>query len=193
MEKTVDYWNQRYKNTDIPWDTGTITTPLKAYFDQLSNKGMRILVPGCGVGHEATYLFEQGFEQVFVCDWAEEALLQFQANTKGFPTGHLLQGAFFRLAGAFDLIVEQTFFCAIPPSQRVDYVEQCYSLLRKGGKVTGLLFNVQFPDGPPFGGSQGEYETLFSKKFNILTMRPCTTSIKPRMGSELFFEIEKSI
>jgi len=45
-------------------------------------------------------------------------------------------------------------------------------------------------EGPPFGGSKNEYEQLFNPLFNIM-MIPCTKSITPRVGTELFIELQK--
>ena len=96
---------------------------------------------------------------------------------------------FFKHLGQYDLILEQTFFCAIDPAMRRNYVEQCYSLLKEGGKLTGLLFNRVFEkDGPPFGGTKMEYEALFEYRFVFKQFDICTNSIAPRQGSELFIE-----
>jgi thiopurine S-methyltransferase len=67
-----------------------------------------------------------------------------------------------------------------------------YDLLVPKGKLVGLLFNFDFSaSGPPFGGSQSEYEKLFSPLFKIKSMNLCYNSVAPRSGNELFFIIEK--
>lgn len=48
---SAEYWNQRYLNNASQWDLGAVSPPLKAYFDQLSNKDISILIPGAGI-HE---------------------------------------------------------------------------------------------------------------------------------------------
>jgi len=90
------------------------------------------------------------------------------------------------------LILEQTFFCALNPDLRTKYVQKMSELLSKDGKLVGLLFGVEFPNNPPFGGSKEEYLTLFSSKFKINLLEPCHNSAKPRMGSELFFNFLKN-
>ena len=65
-----------------------------------------------------------------------------------------------------------------------------HQLLNKGGKIVGLMFNRAFPDGPPFGGTQKEYKTLFSGKFNT-KMDECKRSIPARLGSELWVQFDK--
>ena len=70
MKPSLDatYWEHRYKEGSDGWDTGAVTTPLKTYFDQLTNKDLRILIPGAGRGYEAEYLHRAGFTNVFVID-----------------------------------------------------------------------------------------------------------------------------
>jgi hypothetical protein len=92
----------------------------------------------------------------------------------------------------FDLILEQTFFCAIPPSMRVDYVSKMNDVLHSKGKIAGLLFDFPLTEeGPPYGGSKEEYLALFSEKFTIKTIERAHNSIKPRQNKELFFIFEK--
>ena len=92
----------------------------------------------------------------------------------------------------FDVIIEQTFFCALDPSLRNEYVRKCHQLLRKKGKVIGLLFNTNFNhNGPPYGGETDEYIALFSKMFNLLEMENSIHSVNPRKGNELWIEFEK--
>ena len=69
-----EYWSDRYKNGETGWDLGNISPPLKAYFDQLKNKKLKILIPGCGRGYEGIYLLENGFINVFLADYSREAL-----------------------------------------------------------------------------------------------------------------------
>ena len=63
-----NYWTERYQLGNTGWDTGSITTPLKTYFDQLSDKNIKILIPGSGNSYEASYLFKQGFSEVYIFD-----------------------------------------------------------------------------------------------------------------------------
>lgn len=184
----ADYWSSYYKNNNTGWDIGYISTPLKEYIDQLEDKSIRILIPGAGNGYEAEYLYNEGFENVIVCDIASEALENLSKRCPKIPQDHLVLGDFFKLNDKFDLIIEQTFFCALHPSLRVSYVQKMKELLKPEGRLAGLLFDIDFPfNGPPFGGSQEEYLSLFGPEFNIKTMAPSHNSIPPRMGHELFF------
>ena len=51
-----EFWDQKYQNNKIGWDLGEVSPPLRAYFDQLENKGQTILIPGGGNSYEAEYL-----------------------------------------------------------------------------------------------------------------------------------------
>jgi SAM-dependent methyltransferase len=193
MEINSDFWSKRYRDKEIGWDIGHVSTPLQEYFDTLRDKNISILIPGAGNSYEGEYLLQQGFTNITILDYAPEAIENFKKRVHDYEKVKLICGDFFAHAGQYDLIVEQTFFCALNPALRAAYSNKMYELLKPGGKLIGLLF-IQVPetDGPPFGGSKEEYEKLFSKKFLIEKMEPCKNSIKPREGRELFFILTKS-
>jgi methyl halide transferase len=186
-----DYWNNRYETEQTGWDLKTISPPLKAYIDQLTDKNLQILMPGCGSGYEARYLAEQGFQNVTVIDIAPLVVEIMKNNLADYQQVKVIEEDFFIHTGEYDLILEQTFFCAINPSLRTKYVQKMSELLNKNGKLVGLLFELQFPNNPPFGGSREEYGNLFSERFDIKILEPCYNSIKPRQGNELFFNFSK--
>jgi SAM-dependent methyltransferase len=192
--ETIDknYWEKRWENKQTGWDTGSITTPLKNYFDQLSNKNISILIPGCGNAYEAEYLFEQKFKYTYIIDIAPQALTSFSMRVPHFPASQLICDDFFNHKGQYDLIVEQTFFCALDPAQREAYIQKMHALLKPTGKLIGLLFNIPLnTEHPPFGGNKNEYEKQFSPYFNFKYFDLCYNSIKPRANNELFIVLEK--
>ncbi|MFN4811443.1 MAG: methyltransferase [Bacteroidia bacterium] len=192
--ETIDknYWEKRWENKQTGWDTGSITTPLKNYFDQLSNKNISILIPGCGNAYEAEYLFEQKFKYTYIIDIAPQALTSFSTRVPHFPASQLICDDFFNHKGQYDLIVEQTFFCALDPAQREAYIQKMHALLKPTGKLIGLLFNIPLnTEHPPFGGNKNEYEKQFSPYFNFKYFDLCYNSIKPRANNELFIVLEK--
>ncbi|WP_299429547.1 methyltransferase domain-containing protein [uncultured Maribacter sp.] len=193
MNLNKEFWENKYENKDTGWDIGYISTPLKTYIDQLKNKNIKILIPGAGKGYEPIYLHEQGFKNVFVVDIAKQPLDLILKKAPCFPIERLIQEDFFNLElSGFDLILEQTFFCAISPKLRPNYVSKMHSLLAKKGKLVGLLFNFPKTEkGPPFGGSKNEYVTLFDNDFTIKILEKASNSILPRAGKELFFIFEK--
>jgi SAM-dependent methyltransferase len=184
------YWQQRYEQGQTGWDIGYPSPALVHYFEKLPDRHMRILIPGCGNAHEAAWLFEAGFNNVFLLDIAEYPLRRFKEKHPEFPESNLLQDDFFNYQGQYDLVMEQTFFCALDPDMRPDYVRQLRQLLVPGGRMVGLLFGVEFAEqGPPFGGTEVEYRSIFETLFDILSLESCTESIPPRAGRELFIEI----
>jgi thiopurine S-methyltransferase len=186
------YWENKYHENATGWDIGYASAPLTDYFNQLRDKKLKILIPGGGNCYEAEYLFEQGFENIFVIDIAEQPLKNLKARFPDFPENHLIHDDFFNHQGTYDLIVEQTFFCALDPAMRQKYADKMADLLTENGKLAGLLFDFELTeDGPPFGGSTAEYLPLFSQKFTIKKLERCYNSIKPRNGRELFFIFEK--
>ncbi len=188
MKGNNNYWNDRYQQNETGWDIGKASPPLKAYIDQLEDKNLNILIPGGGNSYEAEYLFSRGFQNIYVNDIAQQPLKNFKERVPSFPDSHLLLKDFFDINKKFDLIIEQTFFCALPVEQRENYVRKTHGLLSPKGKLAGLLFNKPFEkEGPPFGGSLKEYLNLFSGKFIIKTLEECYNSISPRQGNELFF------
>lgn len=191
MENTKSYWESRYINNQTDWDAGAITTPLKEYFDQLTDKSIKILIPGAGNGYEAAYLFENGFKNIFVIDIAQQPKEQFFKVNPEFPKQNWIFDDFFNHVGEYDLIVEQTFFCAIPPIQRQQYAEKVHQLLKPNGKLIGVLFDCEFDGGPPFSGSKIEYVKYFEPLFRLLSFEPCYNSIKPRINRELFIQLQK--
>ncbi|MEZ4929132.1 MAG: SAM-dependent methyltransferase [Chitinophagales bacterium] len=185
---TKEFWDNQYKKNQTGWDLGNISTPLKEYFDQIKNKSTKILVPGAGNAHEVAYLHNNGFDNVFLLDWSEKAIENFKQNNPNFDEKYLLCKDFFELDNKFELIIEQTFFCALPPTMRSDYIAKMHELLVEKGKLVGLLFNIPLnTEHPPYGGSKSEYESLFENKFDFKILDAAYNSIKPRAGSELFF------
>jgi SAM-dependent methyltransferase len=187
------FWDERWKTKDTGWDLESVSPPLKAYIDTIVNKEVAILIPGCGNAHEAAYLLENGFTNVSVIDISPTLVQSILQKFEKYAGKELtvICGDFFRHFGQYDIILEQTFFCALSPDLRKQYVEKMHSLLAENRKLVGLLFDKVFESNPPFGGSKNEYEELFSKYFEIETMEPCTNSIPPRAGAELFVEFRK--
>jgi len=186
-----NFWEQRWKDNQTGWDISQVSPPLKDYIDTIPDKNVAILIPGCGNAYEAEYLLNKGFKNVTLIDIAPTLVKKLQAKFSGKPIKIVL-GDFFKHKDKCDLILEQTFFCAINPSLRKQYVETAYNLLNAKGKIAGLLFNTLFEkEGPPYGGTREEYITLFSPKFKLIQFDVCKNSIEPRKGNELFIELEK--
>jgi len=188
-----NYWNSRYIDGHTGWDIGYVSTPIKEFIDQLENKNLKILVPGAGNAYEVGYLFENGFYNTHLLDFSKKAVENFIGHFPDFPTSNIHIQDFFEHKGSYDLIIEQTFFCAIDPQLRSDYVEKMHDLLKDDGKLVGLLWDdPMFSERPPYGGDPEEYYELFGGKFKLKVMETAYNSIPQRRGRELFIELEKT-
>jgi len=186
------YWQNRYEKQDTAWDAGRITTPIKEFVDSLTDRSLRILVPGAGNAHEAEYLWNAGFHTIYIMDIAQAPLTNLKKRLPEFPDQQLLHTDFFTHEGQYDLIIEQTFFCALDPSLRKSYAIQMQKLLKPGGHLCGVFFGAPMnADQPPFGGSKEEYISYFSPLFTTVSIEPCQNSIPPRAGKELWVELVK--
>ncbi len=189
LKKNLDetYWNNQYNDNSTGWDLGEVSPPIKAYIDQLTNKDLRILIPGCGNSYEAAYALQQGFTNITVIDIAPILVARLQEKFTGDPNIKIIHRDFFEHTGEYDIILEQTFFCALDPALRENYVAKMHQLLAPGGKLVGVLFNREFEQpGPPFGGIQADYKLLFEKYFTPIIFETCHNSFSKRTGTELF-------
>lgn len=187
-----EYWNSRWENQQLGWDIGYPSPALTSFMDQYPDKDAAILIPGCGNAYEAGYLLEHGFRNLTLIDIAENAVEKLQKQYAGNANISVLLGDFFDHQGSYNLILEQTFFCALDPLLRPDYVQKMAELLLPDGLLTGLLFRTEFQrPGPPFGGNEQEYRNLFQPAFDLQIMEPCRNSIPERQGNELFIKLRK--
>ena len=192
MKHGKNYWENRYEDLSTGWDLGHPSLPLTTIIDTLLDKDIKILIPGAGNSYEAIYLIESGFTNVTVLDIASQPLesikKQFELNN------HIktVQNDFFQHTGKYELILEQTFFCALEPRFRESYIEKCHDLLNENGHVKGVLFdfNSQRTE-PPYTGNKEEYIKLFENKFDIIEMNRCQTSEDSRKGKELLINMKK--
>ena len=192
MNSNQANWNSKWEQNQTGWDIGHISTPIKAYIDQLTDRDLKILIPGAGNSYEGEYLFNQGFKNISILDLSRVPFNNLKKRCSDFPDKSLIIGDFFEHQGAYDLIIEQTFFSSFQPKFRSQYASKIHELLKPGGKLVGLLFDVElYEDHPPYGGSIKEYQELFDQFFNIKLMESANNSIKPRMGNELFIILEK--
>jgi SAM-dependent methyltransferase len=193
-DKPLDqaYWDAQYRAKATGWDLGTVSPPIQELIDTIEDKNSAILIPGGGNSYEAEYLLQQGFTNITVIDIAPTLIEVLQQKFVNQPHVKIILGDFFEHQAQYDWIIEQTFFCALPPTMRPKYVWKMHQLLAPKGKIAGLLFNREFEEGPPFGGNKLEYMNLFSGAFTILKMDVCINSVRPRANSELFIELEKN-
>ncbi len=193
MNKLVEenYWTERYKEEQTGWDIGYVSTPIKMYIDQLTNKDILILIPGAGNGYEAEYLYKNGFKNIHILDISEIPLAAFKKRNPDFPESQLHHNNFFDHFGIYDLIVEQTFFCSFIPTDanRSAYAQKMAQLLNENGKLVGLWFSFPLTgdlEKRPFGGDKNSYLNYLTPYFELKIFESCHNSIPERQGNELF-------
>lgn len=186
------YWENQYQANSTGWDLGQVAPPIQLYIDQIQNKDLAILIPGCGNSYEAAYLLKQGFTNVTLIDIAPTLVHNLTEKFKNNTNITILLGDFFEHQGQYDLIIEQTFFCALPLKMRQKYVWKQHQLLSNQGLLSGVLFNRRFEVSPPFGGTLAEYAQLFQHSFAINRLEVAQNSVVKRQNAELFFEFHKN-
>lgn len=188
-----NFWEKKWQDNQTGWDLGSASPPIVAYFQSYPNKNIKILIPGCGNAHEAEFLLKNGFKNITILDISRTAVAILKKKFEKYPEIKIVNEDFFLHQGSYDVMVEQTFFCALDPLFREKYAVKSSELLEKDGKIIGLLFDTQFEkEGPPFGGSVAEYKPIFKKYFEIQKMEACYNSAEPRKGSEVFITLKKN-
>lgn len=185
-----DFWESLYRERDTPWDLGT-PTPV---FVRLAREGVlappaSVLVPGAGRGYDAIALARAGFAVTAVDMAASACEAMRQAAAHAGVDLTVQQANFFDLPAvlAYDLVLEYTFYCAIPPELRAAYHRQMAALIRPGGRLVGLFFPLDPLDeeGPPFQVRPEAVKEALGAAFDLeLEARP-EDSIKPRRGREV--------
>jgi SAM-dependent methyltransferase len=148
----------------------------------------RAIVPGCGAGHEVIFLAEKGFE-VTAVDYSHGAFrLLERTYEKNSFLGKVLHQDFFTLGSKYDetfeLMLEHTFFCAISPDMRQDYVETANRILKPGGSLIGLFYETNESGGPPFNTRREDITDFFSGSFLIESLSKTPHSVEQRRGKE---------
>jgi len=179
------FWERRYIGGDTGWDLGGPSPGLLDFLEKQSYTPGRVLVPGCGRGHDARALAKAGFEVVGI-DIAPSAVREAEtlAQSESLPIRFACADYFSLPAGRYDWIFEHTFFCAIDPALRDRYVEVATGLLNPDGRLLGIFFNIQGQVGPPFGTTREELRARFGPRF-LLELQGVPPSRPDREGKEL--------
>ncbi len=185
---TAPWWGGRYQSGDTGWDLGEVSPP----FVQLHAEGTiapcAVAVPGCGRGWEVTWLAELGYTVTGI-DFAPEALAEVKKRVNGAgPAPELVCADVLappdRLSGTFDLVLEQTCFCAIHPHRRPEYVAAMHRLLKPGGRLVGLFYSCKGEGGPPFTTHPEAVRELFEGLFTVASLDLTPHSHERRVGEE---------
>lgn len=188
------YWQAIYEEGDIGWDKGLPAPPfVRVLNERPFPEGSRVLVPGCGLGHEVLFLAGLGY-QVTAVDFAESAVFGLKSRIGELPVT-VLQRDIFSLredhAGAFDVVLEHTCFCAIPLEMRRRYADVMHGVLADAGRLVGLFYETDAEDGPPFKTTQEDIDQYFSPHFEIVSLEQPSDSFEGRLGKEWLVEMRK--
>ena len=188
-------WERHYNEKDLRWDLDEVAPPFVHLWEGRDIPPCRAIVPGCGAGHEVMFLSEKGFE-VTAVDYTDGAIkLIKSAFEENNYSGEVLQQDFFELDcnynEKFELMLEHTFFCAINPNMRQEYVETAKRILKPGGYLIGLFYETNEDGGPPFNTHKEDIEKYFSSSFKIESLSKTPHSAKQRLEKEWLAVLKK--
>lgn len=156
---TAEFWNERFRTHTTGWDRGAVHPQLLHWIAEGTLKPCRILVPGCGAGHEVLHLAAAGFE-VTALDYAEQAVaLVTERLQKQGLSATVLQADVrqWNAPQPFDAIWEQTCLCALYPDDWMAYANRLYHWLAPHGRLFALFMQTAKPgaeegwiQGPPY-------------------------------------------
>jgi SAM-dependent methyltransferase len=194
----ADPWDRRYREGSDGWELGRPAPPLEQalrHDPRIPRPPARVLVPGCGRGHEAALLAALGFNAIGL-DVSGEGLAEARRiHGPGGPLLRWLQADLFDREGlaraglgaaSLGGVVEHTCFCAIAPEQRPAYLAQMHHLLEPGGWLLGLFWCHSRPGGPPYGSDPELLaEQIREAGFTPEIWEPARGSVESREGEWL--------
>lgn len=181
-------WNQRYLAGDTPWEKGAPAPPLKEIHEKLGDGiwgAGSVLVPGCGMGHDARWIASRGVSTRGI-DIADEAVVAARQLTEGPNPSFERQDFFQPEPEVVTAIWEHTCFCAIDPSERKRYASAAAEWLPVGGCLVGVFFLTPNHDGegPPHGTTVAELDEVFGPYFDVLDEWEPVSGYPERVGNE---------
>lgn len=160
-----DFWDTRYDSGVTPWEAGRTPARLAAFVREVP-AGSRVLIPGCGTGHEVYLFAEAGFD-VLALDFSPPAVAAAKRNLGCFAD-RVIEADFFTFdAGdGFDIVIERAFLCALPPRMREAWAARTAEITRPRGLLAGYFFFDETPRGPPFGIDPAGLDALLTPAFS---------------------------
>jgi hypothetical protein len=134
-------WERRYRNGQTGWDRGQPSPALHRWLQSGALKPGRVLVPGCGHGHEIVDLIRSGC-RVTAVDLAPTPVR--------------------RLRETLQAVYEQTCLCALEPGSWQSYGDRLWRWLEPGGRLFALFMQTGREGGPPYHCAMDRMEALFS-------------------------------
>jgi len=186
-------WEQRYQQGKTGWDRGDSSPNLHHWLEEQAIKPCRILVPGCGNGHEVLHLAEKGFDVVAI-DIAPSAISNLESALKANQLqAEAVQADFFKWQPeqTFDAIYEQTSLCSLPPAQWQAYEQCLYQWLKPKGKLLAQFMQTNEEGGPPFHCDISAMSDLFTPQRWKWSEEHTTQVIHSRGKCEKVYLLEK--
>lgn len=188
------FWSDLYKSKDTGWDLNQPAPALKDMLPRLKLPKSKVLVLGSGRAHDAALFAELG-HVVTAVDISPDAIAEAKKLYGHYPNLNFMVADALHLPqnmhNSFDIVFEQTCFCAINPSLRSDLVKAWRKYLHDQGMLLGIFFVVEKPSGPPFGGSEWEIRQRLKEHFQFLFWGRWKNSVPKRQGRELFVYAKK--
>lgn len=119
-----NFWTSRYQKGATGWDLGSVSPPLYQYLCQIPSQTISVLVPGAGNAYEVAAGWQLGITDIHLLDISLSPIKNFLEKNPWFPDSQVHHEDFFAHQGSYDLILEQTFFCALHPSLRPAYAKK---------------------------------------------------------------------
>jgi methyl halide transferase len=196
-------WERQYQTGDTPWEKGAPAPPLVEWLERRGPLQGKILVPGCGSGHDVRAIAAASqTAQVIGLDIAPSALEQAHRYALAGAESYQLANLFelpAELIGRFDWVFEHTCFCTIDPRQRPEYVRAVTRALRPEGSLLAIFFlNPWDPGetpeegGPPFGITRDELDQLFITHFELVEELHPSAAYPGREGREIIRLLSRS-
>ena len=190
-------WEALYQSGEAQWDKGAPAPALLAFLAHTPLSG-RVLVPGCGRGHDVRAIAAAGAEEIEVIglDISPSAF----AGVETLPNTRFVVGDIFALpaefASAFNAVFEHTCYCAIPRERRDDYVRAIANVLKPGGVLLGIFYLNPRDDpdpslGPPFNATLDELDTRFAQHFALLRSETPTRAFPGRESREVLRVLQR--
>ena len=194
IEKS-QFWTDVYKTEGNPhWN---LNEPAEAFKDMLHRIKLpksRILVLGAGEGHDAA-LFAKAGHLVTAVDFSKEAIERGKKKYADLDNLHFHELNIFHIPQewnhSFDVVVEHTCFCAIPPDQRNELVRLWRRMLHEEGQLLAIFFAMEKRSGPPYGSTEWEIRKRLQNYFQFLFWGRWRQSLPRRQGRELFVLAKK--
>jgi len=145
-------WEGRYQRGETGWDRNSINPLLHRWLISTLLPDAKILIPGCGHGHEVIELARMGFDVTGI-DIAPTPVTRMRRElaAEGLHAEVIQVDMFDYLPPSpFDAVYEQTSLCAINPEQHQAYEQKLYEWLKPGGSLYALFMQTGAEGGPPF-------------------------------------------